>query len=260
MYIYRCEESMEGILTAIYNIYEDRHAFEDTQIRLDDEYILFGEDVQVTTDGEKAEKVGRTLYRKFGPEDYDTICKALASGSLDKANAVFHSIRYGLSASVGAGRLFQHLSDINVLTTYKLALNAARELQHLQGFVRFEELENRILFSRIKPKNHVLQGLMEHFSDRFPMENFCIYDEGRKQFALHPAGKPWFILRGEAAAERIAHIPHSTEEEKYAALFRYFCNRITIKERKNYELQRNMLPLRFRDYMTEFGSNAPCCP
>lgn len=252
MYVYRCEESMEGILTGIYNIYEDKRAFPDTQIRLDDEYILFGEDVQVVPDSEKAKKVSRTLYRKFGSQDYDTICKALASWSPDKGNVVFHSIRYGLSASVAQGRLFQHLSDDNVLKTSQLALNAAREFSHLQGFVRFEELESGILFSRINPKNHVLQGLMEHFSDRFPMENFCIYDEGRAQFALHPAGKPWFILQGDAVMEKMEQIPHSTKEEKYAALFQYFCNRITIKERSNYELQRNMLPLRFREFMTEF--------
>lgn len=252
MYIYRCEESMEGILTAIYNIYEDKRASEDTQIRLDDEYILFGEDVAVRTDRTKAEKVMRTLYRRFGVEDYDIICKALASWSPDKANAVYHSIRYGLSASVAPGRLFHHLADSHVLLTNKLALNASREFSHFMGFVRFEELENGILFSRIKPKNHVLQGLMEHFSDRLPMENFCIYDEGRKQFAIHPAGKEWFLLKGSAVIRQIESIPHSTEEEMYAALFKHFCNRIAIKERENYELQRNMLPLRFREHMTEW--------
>ncbi len=252
MYIYRCEESMEGILTAIYNIYEDRRAYEDTQIRLDGAYVLFGEDVPVEGDIGKAEKVSRTLYRKFGAADYDIICKALASWSPDKANVVFHSIRYGLSASVAPGRLFQHLSDVNVLETSKLALNAAREFQHLQGFVRFEELENGILFARIKPKNHVLQGLMEHFSDRLPEENFCIYDEGREQFAIHPAGKEWFLLKGDMAVRQVENVPHSTEEKKYAALFRHFCNRIAIRERKNYELQRNMLPIRFREYMTEW--------
>ena len=125
-------------MTAIYNIYEDKRAFADTQIRLDDEYILFGEDVPVKRDREKAEKVSRARYRKFGEADYDTICKALASWSPDKATVVFQSIRYGLSASVAPGRLFQHLSDDNVLQTSKLALNAAREFQHLQGFVRFE--------------------------------------------------------------------------------------------------------------------------
>ena len=252
MYIYRCEDSMEGILTAIYNIYEDKRAFPDTQIRLDDEYILFGEDIPVENDGEKAMKVSRTLYRKFGEMDYDTICKALASWSPKKATVVFQSIRYGLSASVAPGRLFEHLSDRNILETTKLALNASREFSHLQGFVRFEELENGILFSRIKPKNHVLQGLMEHFSDRLPMENFCIYEEGREQFAIHPAGREWFLLEGSSAVKQVEHIPCSTEEEKYAALFKHFCNHIAIKERENYELQRNMLPIHFREYMTEW--------
>lgn len=252
MYIYRCEESMEGILTAIYNIYEDKRATEDTQIRLDEEYVLFGEDVPVAADREKAEKVMRTLYRRFGEKDYDTICCALASDSPEKGTAVYHSIRYGLGASVARGRLFQHLTDAHILLTSKLATNVSREFQHLLGFLRFEELENGILFARVKPKNHALQGLMEHFADRLPMENFCIYDEGREQFAIHPAGKAWFLLESAGAVTQVANIPHSTEEEMYAALFQHFCSRITIQERKNYELQRNMLPLRFREYMTEF--------
>lgn len=252
MYIYRCEESMEGILTAIYNIYEDKHALADTQIRFDDEYILFGEDVQVENDAKRAEKVSRTLQRKFGAMDYDTICMALASWSPEKATVVFQSIRYGLSACVAPGRLFTHLSDDNVLQASKLALNASREFHHLLGFVRFEELDGGILFSRIKPKNHVIQGLMEHFSDRLPMEDFCIFDEGRELFAVHPAGREWFFLEGSMAVAQVEQVPYSTEEEKYAALFKHFCRHIAIEDRKNYELQRNMLPIRFREYMTEW--------
>ena len=58
------------------------------------------------------------------------------------------------------------------------------------------ELENGMLFSRIGPKNDVVAFLMPHFADRLPIENFVIYDEKRNLFGIHPAGKPWYLLRG----------------------------------------------------------------
>ena len=36
-------------------------------------------------------------------------------------------------------------------------------------------------------------------------------------------------------------------------LFRFFCRKIMIKERENRELQRQLLPYRFQEYMVEFG-------
>ena len=120
------------------------------------------------------------------------------------------------------------------------------------GFTRFRELENGILFANISPKNNVLVSLMEHFSDRMPSENFAIFDEGRKLYGIHPAKGQWFLAGGEELADKIGEVPLSDKEERYAALFRHFCKRIAIKERKNLDLQRNMLPLYFREYMTEF--------
>ena len=60
------------------------------------------------------------------------------------------------------------------------------------------------------------------------------------------------LAGGEELAEGMQEVEETRGEELYAELFRHFCKRITIKERKNLELQRNMLPLYFREYMTEF--------
>ena len=44
----------------------------------------------------------------------------------------------------------------------------------------------------------------------------------------------------------------SETEACYQELFRTFCHNISIEERRNLKLQRNLLPLHFRLYMTEF--------
>ncbi|MBQ7776454.1 MAG: TIGR03915 family putative DNA repair protein [Lachnospiraceae bacterium] len=252
-YVYRCEDTLEGIFTAIYNIYRDRHNLPDTRIALEDEYQLFAEYIWVETEPESAVKVMRTCQEKFGERDYYGLSMALMTQDLEKAQAVYKTIAYGLSAKTQRGHLFDHLTDDYVLKAFKLSATANREAHHWVEFLRFRELENGILYAVIAPKCNVMTELMEHFSDRLPSENFAIFDEKRKLFGIHPYRKQWFLATGDELEEHFQDVKYSAAEEKYAELFRHFCKTIAIKERKNTDLQRNMLPLYFREFMTEFA-------
>lgn len=249
MTVYRCEDSLEGIFTAIYLAYEEKRNHRDTYLALNDEPMLFAEDVQVLPDWEKTRKVMNTLNRSFGEKDYLSLCMALASEDEEKAQAVYRTVVDGLNRKVNAGHLFDNLADDNVNKAFVLARNAGREIEHLKGFARFQELENGVLYSRIGPKNNILTFLMPHFADRLTVENFVMFDDIRNLFGIHPAGKQWFLFCGE---DKILKLKFSEAELQYQELFRDFCRAITIEGRRNAQLQRNMLPLRFREYMIEF--------
>lgn len=251
MVVYRCEDSLESVFTAIYQVYEEKRAQEDTLLSLSDEPILFAEDRQVIPCAEKVLRVMNTLKRRFGEENYLSLCMALATEDGEKAQAVYRTVADGLKRGCRPGHLFDNLANDWVHKAFSLARGAEREIQHLKGFVRFEELENGVLYSRIGPKNNALTFLMPHFADRLPIENFMIYDEKRRFFGLHPAGKQWYLLRGEEA-EDSPEFSLSEEEKKYRELFRGFCRTIAIKERRNLKLQKSMLPLRYQEYMVEF--------
>lgn len=252
MVVYQCEDSLEGIFTAIYNAYEDRREHGDTRISLNGELFLFAEYVPVASDERKACKVMKTLRSRFGDEDYLKICFALASCDPEKAQAVYQTVVLGLSRRCAQGHLFDNLANDWVHHVFTLARNVGNEKHHLVEFVRFKELENGILFSKIGPKNNVVTFLMPHFSDRFPLENFMIFDENRELFGVHPAGKQWYLMQGSIPEAGAEGWKLSGREQEYQELFRYFCHKIAIKERENKELQRNMLPLRFQEYMIEF--------
>ena len=66
MKIYHCEDSLEGIFTAIYNTYEDHCIIRDTMVTTIEENLLFSESMEVIPDPEKTIKVIRTLKRRFG--------------------------------------------------------------------------------------------------------------------------------------------------------------------------------------------------
>ena len=249
MTVYRCEDSLESIFTAVYRSYEENRNPEDTHLALHDDPLLFAEDVTVTPDASKAVKVMRTLKRRFGEDDYLTVCMALASPDPEKAQAVYRTVAKGLDERCLRGHLFDNMADDNVLKAFSLGRSTCREIDHLKGFLRFQELENGMLYARFGPKCNAVTFLMPHFSDRLPVENFVIYDETRGIFGVHPAGRQWYLLSGE---EGEPALELSESELQYRELFCHFCRTVAIKERKNLKLQRNMLPLRFQEYMVEF--------
>ncbi|MCM1217482.1 MAG: TIGR03915 family putative DNA repair protein [Lachnospiraceae bacterium] len=251
MTVYRCQDSLDSIFTAIYLAYEEKRDHMDTYISLTEDPVLFAEDVYVTPDWEKMNKVMRSLYRFFGEKDYMSLCLALASQDEGKAQAVYRTVVDGLSARRGAGHLFDDLANDEVHHAFLLARLAGRELDHLRGFLRFRELENGVLYAKITPRNNVAAFLMPHFADRLPQEDFMIQDERRGIYAIHPAGKQWYLFYGGEQEDDPA-FGISAQEREYQELFQYFCHKIAIEERKNLKLQQNMLPLRFRKNMTEF--------
>lgn len=247
-----CEDSLEGIFTGIYDAYLMKKPHEQIHIcvREEDNYRLFAVYEKHEPEEQKAVKVARTIGREFGSEAYMSICRALASPEADKGEAVYKTVVTGLKMR-NKKEVMGNLADPYVHRVFELARFTANEAHYHVEFLRFRELENGILYAEIGPKNNIITFIMPHFADRFPLENFVIYDEMRNIHALHPAGKDWYLVCGDEGEEQ-AERQYSEGERKYSELFCHFFHTIAIKERRNHPLQTNMLPLRYRKYMTEF--------
>ena len=247
-----CEDSPEGVFTGIYEAYACKYKLNNTRIVIgeEDELRLFACYHEVSTDYEKAEKVMRTIQRYAGVEVYRQLHMALSSEDSGKGNSVFKTVVQIVNDPGKACRVMDRLADTYVHKTFTLFRNVQNEMHRMKEFLRFQELDNGVLYSRIAPTSNVVAYLMPHFSDRFPLENFLIYDEKRNLLGVHPARGEWYVMHDMQVDTEALFF--SDVEEKYRELFKYFCHRIAIKERENPDLQRNMLPLRFRDYMVEF--------
>ncbi|NLL77080.1 MAG: DNA metabolism protein [Clostridiales bacterium] len=247
-----CEDSLEGIFTGIYEAYslKEDHNHLHIQIGEEENLRLFASYTGIIPDSGKAVKVSRTINKELGEETYMCICRALASEDRDKGEAVYKTVVCGLHMKNGR-QVMGNLANPYVHKVFELSRSTNNEVLHLKGFLRFQELESGILFAKIGPKNNIVTFLAPHFADRLPLLNFIIYDEIRGLFVVHPASKQWYLVTNTDLDPNIIQ-NYSEEETKYQELFKYFCHKIAIKERKNLKLQRNMLPLRFQEYMVEF--------
>ena len=254
MHILLCENSIDGVFSGVYRAYDSR--FGHPNIRLDtkdsvDTYELFCEYEEVSTDTEKSQKVARTLTERLGQEVYYDLCQAISAyesprdqtKQINKAEAVYKTIVLGLSGPNGSG-ILQQLGNPYVNRVFQLSRSTSNEAAHLMGFLRFSEMENGILFSRIHTKNNVLPILAEHFTDRFPCENFIIYDEPRQLAAIHKSGSHYILAEAPQVNEDFLN-RFSEREQEFRKLWVNFFQSIAIEARRNPKLQSQNIPKRF---------------
>ena len=255
MTIFVCDDSVDGIFTGIYDAWASRlgHSCVGLRIGREMELELFAEYREVGTDPEKAEKVARSIREKMGQDAYQTIYQAALSRQPERAECIYRVVVRGMSSGVSkkeARNVIWNLQDPNVCRTFELSRKTGNEAHRYIEFVRFRELENGVLFSEIQAENQILPLIGEHFADRFPNEDFMIYDNGHHDCLIHGKRRPWFILRNTdpdaSAKEKIGK-----KEEELQDLWRSFCDTIAITERRNTKLQQQFWPLKFRRWMTE---------
>ena len=259
MIIFQCEDSVDGIFTGVYDAWASRlgHSNVSLRIREDMNFELFAEYRSVDTDSEKAAKVARSIRRKMGEDAYRTIYQAALSKSDEKADSIYRVVVRGMSPGVSvqvARNLIWNLQDKNVCRIFELSRETGNEAHRYLQFVRFRELEGGVLFSEIQAENQVLPLIGDHFSDRFPNENFMIYDNGHNDCLIHGKCRPWFILR-DTAPDETGKDNVSDREQEMQQFWRGFFRSISIEARENRRLQMQFWPLKFRRWMTEGEEN-----
>ena len=249
IYIYQCEDSTDGILTAVYEAWAGRkgHSHVKLQIpREGDTREFFAEYIPVSADPEKAEKVRRSLIRKISTEAWEMVFRASLSNQDEKADLIYRFLVGGFYYGAPVTRM---MSEPVVMRMVELSRAVSNEAHEWKQFLRFDEQAGKILYACFRPKNHVLVSVASHFADRLSGENFLILDAGRSTAAVHPAGGQWYFAPlTEAKAEEI----FSRGPDEYRDLWRAFFDSIAIRERTNPKLQQSMMPLRYREYAPEF--------
>ena len=254
-----CEDSQEGILTGIYEAfargymqgYQKGNPRQQVRLTTDreQELCLFSEYHNIPAEEVKACKVAETVRKLGGGEVFYRLCLAMDSCEEGKAQAVFKAVLLMLQDKAHAARVLDRLQDQDMQRLFTIWRNVQNEVCRWKEFIRFQELDNGMLYALFSPKNDVVVYIMPHFADRFPRENFVIYDEGRKLLGVHPAGKDWYLVRDFKPEP--GELCFSEKEEIYRDLFRCFFQTIAIQERKNPGLQRNLMPLWTRKNMPE---------
>lgn len=153
-----------------------------------------------------------------------------------------------ISDSVKAFKVARTIKNRLGGQVYEAVCYAAASVHPEKGTAIFYLLRRALEKGRIDTR--VLELLAPHFSDRFPNENWMIYDKKRQKVLAHEQG-------GECTVyiQAVLNTQESdpVQSDEYENLWKAFCSHITIPERKNPGLQRQFVPLKFRSNMPEFS-------
>lgn len=252
--VYLCQDSLEGIFTAIWEGWKWGASGRKMEILVDKTISLelFCSYIEINSDIEKARKVAETIKTRLGYKVYESICYVAASNHCGKGTVIFQVLLQALKNGKNDKNIFDKLTDPYINLAMQLRVKVWHELHRFYGFIRFSQISKGILYAKIKPENDLLSMLGPHFADRFPNENWIIYDEKRGKAFFHERTGEYFIRTGIQKEMSIQEA--LSEPEEYEELWKAFCNSITIKERRNSHLQQQFVPLKFRPNMTEFIS------
>lgn len=250
-HVYICTDTITGLYSALHDAWKesrDKDAGVETKGKVQQQ--LFCEYHTVAESGQKAGRLERMIKRYLGYSTYGDIYHALLSEEEDKGTAVFRMMQESRNIR-DSYKIMDHLGNPDVAKVFAMSRSVSNEAHMYQEFIRFRELENGILFSEITPKAQILTCVADHFADRFPLENWVIYDRSHQTFLVHKAGGSWGLVWGENLnAEAVENV--SEKEKEYQRLFKGFFESVSISERKNPKCQQNHLPLRYREGLPEW--------
>lgn len=254
--VYQCEDTLEGIFTAVYDAGKSRYGHDYIQIQVQSENCaenlsLFQEYVAVQADSEKVEKVLRSIRSQISEQAYRQVLVAAGSNQPDKADVIYHFIVYGFAMGRG---VVDALHIPCVQRMFEIKRRVYNEAHFFIEFLRFQEIksEKPVLFAVFEPENDVIAIVTNHFADRLSPERFIIYDKTHRLAAFHSPEDGWYLRSLDSEEGRRLEDLGKKNEEAYADLWKAFFESISIKERENRKLQRNNLALHYRKHMTEF--------
>lgn len=250
--IYICHDTITGLYSALYDAWkESRDKDAGIEVRGKTQQQLFCEYTVVDECEKKAVSVERMIKHHLGYNTYWDFYHALLSDDAFKAEAVFRTMQAARNIP-DSTKIMEHLSNPDVAKVFEMSRRVSNEAHMYKEFIRFRELSNGILFSEISPKSQVLTCIAGHFSDRFPLENWMVYDKTHHAALVHRAEQKWGIV-WDAEVNPGSSLEVSKDEGEYEKLWKVFFESISIKERENPHLQRSNLPMRYRREMPEFS-------
>lgn len=261
--VLKCEDSITGILTALFDafVYKNNmpQPYEDSiTIAIGDNCnaMLFAREIEVITNEEKAAKTVYAIQNKLGFSVYQTVFYALCHFDEDRATTV---LGYLVRAFSKGSRIREYLADPYVVQVMELSRKVGNECQKLLGFTRFRDT-GKFLLAEIEPKCDELPVMQEHFADRFPNENFIIFDKKRKYALVHPAFQSCFFVAGIEDGQRNETFSQAfgegdvvMQKDSYEQLWRTYFSSMAIGERFNEKCQNTLLPKWYRKHMLEFS-------
>lgn len=199
---------------------------------------------EIVLDETQALSVLEALKKQFSKQNFETILNIFMCDNTAFELDLLHFIIAGFKSQ----HELQNINNKHIFAIHNYQKELFRNYHKMSGFLRFVELDDGTLYAKLESKFNLLYLLGRFFAKRFNSQNYIIHDVSRKLAFVHTPEFSGVKSVAEFEAPEI-----SQNEEKFSQLWKTFFTSVTIQTRKNQKLQRQLVPLIYRTYMSEFN-------
>lgn len=243
--------SFEGLLTAIFEIYE--YKIVQPAIFKNNTAVgsLFGSIHHVQTNKEKSNRVYKTLSDKLTKNAIAQLFKTFLSEINDIENVLLRYVQYVISSKEAVENDY---SNADVLMVQQTSRKVHREKHRMEAFVRFQLTKDQLYYCIIQPDYNVLPLISRHFENRYADQRWLIYDGMRKYGLYYDLNKVEEVeinfSAGQNSREAVINL-NDEKEELYQKLWQQYFQSVNIAARKNMKLHIQHMPKRYWRYLVE---------
>lgn len=236
------DKSFEGFLTLVYKVYYQK--LKPTKIlRSKPNELFMDELIFINNDEVLSLKVLNALKTKFSKQNFQRILNIFMCDTKDFELDLLSYIILGFKEQ----KQLQNINNTAIFNILNIEKELFRHIHKMEGFLRFEELDDGTLYAKMQTKFNVAYFLGKHFFKRLNNQKYIIHDINRKIA---------FIKNDDfIGIQNIANYEEpklSEHEEKFKKLWSQFFKSVSIESRKNDRCQKNQVPLLYRTFMSEF--------
>ncbi|MDJ1505050.1 TIGR03915 family putative DNA repair protein [Xanthocytophaga agilis] len=243
--------SFEGLLTAVFDVYEDKAQRAQLFSVKNYQPDAFAERRDVLTDSVKANRVWKGLFRKLSPQGLLNVYSVYLSERDDRETLLLAFFRRVFAESVS---IEDDFSSPLIVQISQISRQIHREKHRFEAFVRFIHLKGDVYFASIEPDFNILPLIGPHFTERYADQRWIIYDT-RRQYGLYydlkQVQEVYFEEVPDSSVLDLSSDQIEEGEELMQKLWQVYFQSVNIVERKNMKLHRKHLPIRYWKYLIE---------
>ncbi|GAA4307547.1 TIGR03915 family putative DNA repair protein [Mucilaginibacter gynuensis] len=242
--------TFEGLLTAIFEIYERKLIYVKLQQGEWHNTALFNEVLPVITDSTRANRVLKALHQKLSSDGLQRLYIAHTADIKNEDDILVGYIRHVFDTSQN---IEEDYGNKYMMRVSEIVRMMRREKHRMEAFVRFQKLQDGTFYAAIEPDFNVLPLLRRHFKSRYADQKWMIYDTKRNYALYYDLHDAEFVsidfTDNTKAGNTIA--AYTEDEEVYQHLWKNYFKSVNIASRKNTKLHVRHIPKRYWKHLTE---------
>lgn len=243
--------SFDGLLTAIFDIYERNITDADIQPQRLQSSSLFGGNIDVVTDKQKSSRVWKGLEQKISHRARLQVYKAFLSETKGIENTLYRYMRHAFSSKHSIETDFAN-PDVNAVQ--EISRKVHKEKHRMEAFVRFQQMKDGLYYALVQPDYNVLPLISRHFEDRYADQRWLIYDSFRKYgiyYNLETVEEVQLLFSEQAPDGLPTASLYDESEDLYQRLWQQYFSSVNIAARKNTKLHLQHMPKRYWKNLVE---------